>query len=393
MAVIKSQFRPHESQDSLRSDRSAGDRARHRFKVRQAIKDNIADIVAEEAIIGQSGDKVVKVPIKGIREYRFVYGDNREGVGSGEGGTQPGDKVGKAGQPGQGAQPGGGNAAGVDYYETEITLDELISLLFEDLELPELQKRNLRRIPAERNFQRKGFAKAGVRSRLDKKRTVLSRVKRKVAAVDPSQSERFPFHQDDLVYKRLRKDERPQSNAVVMCMMDTSASMTTTKKYLARSFFFLLYQFVRTRYQNVEVVFISHHVVASEVTEEQFFHKGESGGTCVSSAYNKALEVINERFHPSLWNIYAFHCSDGDNFSEDNGPAIRALEELCAIANLVGYGEIKPAQFHFYESSMMHRFKQIKADCFHPVVIRGKEDIWPSFQALLRKDTLREPVA
>ena len=100
--------------------------------------------------------------------------------------------------------------------------------------------------------------------------------------------------------------------------MDTSGSMDTMKKYLARSFFFLLYQFICTKYRNVEIVFIAHHTEANEVTEEEFFHKGESGGTFISSGYNKALEIIQERYHPSLWNIYAFHCSDGDNFDSDN---------------------------------------------------------------------------
>jgi hypothetical protein len=37
---------------------------------------------------------------------------------------------------------------------------------------------------------------------------------------------------------------RRESNAVVVCIMDTSGSMDTMKKYLARSFFFLLYQFI-----------------------------------------------------------------------------------------------------------------------------------------------------
>ena len=101
---------------------------------------------------------------------------------------------------------------------------------------------------------------------------------------------------------------------MVICIMDTSGSMDSMKKYLARSFFFLLYQFVSTKYQNVDLVFIGHHTQAREVTEEEFFHKGESGGTLISSGYNKALEIIYDRYHPSLWNVYAFHCSDGDNF-------------------------------------------------------------------------------
>ena len=64
---------------------------------------------------------------------------------------------------------------------------------------------------------------------------------------------------DDLVYRHVTTDVRNESNAVVICMMDTSGSMDTMKKYLARSFFFLLYQFICTKYQNVEIAFIAHH--------------------------------------------------------------------------------------------------------------------------------------
>ena len=87
---------------------------------------------------------------------------------------------------------------------------------------------------------------------------------------------------------------------MVLCVMDTSGSMDSMKKYLARSFFFLLFQFVSTKYQNVDLVFIGHHTQAREVTEEEFFYKGESGGTLISSGYNKALEIIHDRYHPSL---------------------------------------------------------------------------------------------
>lgn len=378
-------FRPYSGSDAFRSDRSAGDRGRHRAKVRKAIRENIADIVSEESIIGQNGDKLVKVPIRGIKEYRFVFGDNQSGIGSGDGNTEPGQKVGSA-RPGQGAQGQGGNQPGVDYYETEITLDELIEIAFEDLELPELESKKLRTIPTNRNFKRKGYTRAGVRAHLDKKRTLQSRVRRRIASRAGSAEEEFPFHMDDLIFRRLRRDDRPQSNAVVVCMMDTSGSMDTVKKYLARCFFFLIYQFVRARYANVEVVFIAHHMEAKEVTEEEFFHKGESGGTCISSAYVKALEVIRERYHPALWNVYAFHCSDGDNFPADNPQTVKAAQELAELANLFGYGEIKPATMRFYESSMLEVFKRVEADCFHAVRIQRKEDIWPAFKALLTKD-------
>jgi sporulation protein YhbH len=201
---------------------------------------------------------------------------------------------------------------------------------------------------------------------------------------------RFPFHQNDLRYKHLEMDVREESNAVVICVMDTSGSMDTMKKYLARSFFFLLYQFIATRYRNVEIVFIGHHTEAHEVTEEEFFHKGESGGTFISSGYQKALDIIAERYHPSLWNIYAFHCSDGDNFDSDNPAALRTAKQLAEICNLFGYGEIKPLGSRYYESSMLNVFRRLEEPNFQAVLIERKEDIWPSFKAFLSKDRVKE---
>ena len=155
--------------------------------------------------------------------------------------------------------------------------------------------------------------------------------------------------------------------------------MGTVKKYLARSFYFLLYQFVRLKYQKVEIVFIAHHTEAKEVTEEEFFHKVESGGTYISSGYEKALEIIQARYHPSLWNIYAFHCSDGDNFYSDNDKALSLANELCEVCNLFGYGEIKPSGSAYYSGSMLEVFSAIeKENFFHWLVDRtgvSAEDI------------------
>ena len=415
-------FRPFSSSDALRSDRSAGDRQRHRDKLREAIRDNIADIISEESIIGRHKDRVIKVPIRSIKEYRFVFGDNQSRAGTGEGETEPGQVVGKAGKEGEGSGKAG-DQPGVDYYETDVTLEELIEIMFEDLELPDMERKILREVMSERIAKRKGYRKAGVRVHLDRRRTAKARIRRMVAtgggpsssgmpgsgsSVDPSstlnpavdrssadidteegdgdENQRFPFRRDDLIYKRLVEDTREESNAVVMCIMDTSGSMDSMKKYLARSFFFLLYQFVSSKYQNVELVFIGHHTQAREVTEEEFFHKGESGGTLISSGYNKTLEIIYDRYHPSLWNVYAFHCSDGDNFDSDNANAVKAAKELCEICNLFGYGEIKPLGSHYYESSMLDMFRRIEADNFQSVLIERKEDIWPSFKAFLSRD-------
>jgi hypothetical protein len=397
--TIDSIFRPYAPSDAERSDRSAGDRARHRTKIRESIRDNIADIIAEESIIGQSRDRIIKVPIRGIKEYRFVYGDNTPGVGQGKGGTERGQVVGKGEQQGQGEDKAG-DKAGTDFYETEVTLEELIDIMFEDLELPDLERKALRQLESIRFGRRKGYRQVGIRVRLDKRRTVRERSKRLHAAqrrerlaastaLTPPEMQldrRFPFHERDLVYRHVTTDIRNESNAVVLCLMDTSGSMDTMKKYLARSFFFLLYQFICTKYQNVEIVFVAHHTEAKEVTEEEFFHKGESGGTFISSAYVKALDVIKERYHPSLWNVYAFHCSDGDNFDSDNPAALKAAKELSDVCNLFGYGEIKPLGSRYYESSMLNVFRRLDADNFQTVLIERKEDIWPSFKAFLGKD-------
>ena len=386
-------FRPYSSSDSLRSDRSATDRQRHRQKVREAVRENIADLIAEESIIGKNKDKIIKVPIRGMKEYRFIYGENAPGVGQGDGSSQPGQVVGKANGEGQGPGEGqAGDQAGVDYYETDVTLEELIDIMFEDLELPDLERKTLREIPSERVSKRKGFRKMGVRVRLDKRRTAMARIRRKVAVMrrdglsewDPEQ--RFPFHTDDMTHRHLVEDVRPDSNAAVVCIMDTSGSMDTMKKYLARSFFFLLYQFVSTKYDKVELAFVAHHTEGREVTEDEFFYKGESGGTFISSGYNKALEIIQERYHPSLWNVYAFHCSDGDNFESDNPATLRAAQELCEMCNLFGYGEIKPLGSRYYESSMLNIFRRLEADNYQTVLIERKEDIWPSFRAFMSKE-------
>ncbi|MCC6220957.1 MAG: sporulation protein YhbH [Deltaproteobacteria bacterium] len=389
-------FRPHVSGDR-RSDRSARDRQRHRQKIRNSIRDNIADIIAEESIIGHDRDKIIKVPIRSIKEYRFIYGENTPGVAQGNGDSKQGDVVQKGGDGQPDASGEAGNTPGVDAFETDITLDELVDIMFEDLELPDLQRKALKSIPSQREFKRRGYRKEGVRARLDKRRTARSRLRRKMAVtktrdLKPQDNRRFPFHHDDMRYRHVTNDVTFQSNAVIMCIMDTSGSMGTVKKYLARSFYFLLYQFIRLKYQQVELVFIAHHTEAREVSEEDFFHKVESGGTYISSGYLKALEIIEARYHPSLWNIYAFHCSDGDNFYSDNERALNAARQLCDACNLFGYGEIKPSGSAYYSGSMLEVFAGIGKDNFHSIVIEKKEDLWDGFRSFLMKDTITRPV-
>ncbi|BBB92718.1 MAG TPA: sporulation protein YhbH [Methylomusa anaerophila] len=383
------------------SDRSQRDRKRHRQLVEEAIKKNMGGIIAEESIIGQSKDKKIKIPVKGIKEYQFVFGKNNPGTGSGNGEEERGQVIGKTGEKGRLGNGQAGSDPGEDIFETEITLDELVQYLFEDLNLPDLERKKFSQVEAQRNYKRSGFQRKGIPPRLAKKRTVIEKLKRRqtvlrdqpAGATDGTEvhektQPRIPFREDDLRYFRVKEDIDYHSNAVVICIMDTSGSMDQTRKYLARSFYFLLYQFVRYRYEHVEVVFVAHTTEAKEVTEREFFHKGESGGTFISSGYAKVLEIIEARYNPAIWNIYAFHCSDGDNWPEDNPKAIDLARELCEICNLFGYGEVG---IHSWGSTIKRELEEeVKADNFVTASITAKEEIWPAFKKILEKDTTGE---
>jgi len=386
-------FREFESKGR---DRSAEDRLRHRKLIEDSIKKNISDIIAEESIIGKSKDKKIKIPIKGIKEYRFIYGQNKPGVGSGKGGEKRGDKIGKDQiEQGQGDQQAGNNE-GEDIYETEITIEELINYLFDDLDLPFMERKKFSEIESEKKFKRLGYQKKGIRPRLAKKKSMIEKIKREQATKRGKElhlskdsnddKERFPFKEEDLRYYHIRNDIKRESNAVVICIMDTSGSMNKTRKYLARSFYFLLYQFINLKYVNVEVVFISHSTKAKEVNEDEFFHKGQSGGTYISSGYEKALEIIEKRYDPSIWNIYAFHCSDGDNWREDNKKAVKLAKKLCETCNLFGYGQIT-AGGYMPTSTIKSEFKaKLKYPNFSLVTMSRKEDIIPALRDLLNKE-------
>ncbi|MBC7932410.1 MAG: DUF444 family protein [Rubrivivax sp.] len=162
-------------------------------------------------------------------------------------------------------------------------------------------------------------------------------------------------------------------------------SMGEFKKYIARSFFFWMVRFLRTKYDNVEIVFISHHTEAKQVSEEQFFTQGESGGTVVSSAYQLALDIIRTRYRPSDWNVYPFHFSDGDNYYSDNEEAVRLADELIQTCNLFGYGEIGEEGGGSYRRSSgallsIFNDRLKKRERFIGVRIDDKEDVYPALK-------------
>lgn len=376
----------------LDHDRSIEDRRRHRQLVEKSIKENLGDILSEESIVGESKNKKFKIPIRGIKEYQFVFGRNNKGVATGTGEEKRGDKI-SEGNPSQGkaGNKGAGNNQGDDVYETEITLEELLDYLVEDLELPNLDRKKYSEIITESAGRKRGYQKYGINPRLAKKKTVMSKISRKQgkkralieAGLSP-ELERFPFKEEDLRYYKVKKKPKKDSNAVMIFIMDVSGSMDSSKKYLARSLFFVLSRFIRRKYNNIAFEFISHTTVAKVVNEFEFFHKAESGGTYISSGINTALRLIKEKYPPEMWNIYPIYASDGDNWSEDNEKAMASVKEICEISNMFGYAELLPST---YSTTMYYKFnKEIAHKNFASVIIKEKKDLWDALKIMLSKE-------
>lgn len=376
----------------LDHDRSIEDRRRHRQLVEKSIKENLGDILSEESIVGESKNKKFKIPIRGIKEYQFVFGRNNKGVATGTGEEKRGDKI-SEGNPSQGkaGNKGAGNNQGDDVYETEITLEELLDYLVEDLELPNLDRKKYSEIITESTGRKRGYQKYGINPRLAKKKTVMSKISRKQgkkralieAGLSP-ELERFPFKEEDLRYYKVKKKPKKDSNAVMIFIMDVSGSMDSSKKYLARSLFFVLSRFIRRKYNNIAFEFISHTTVAKVVNEFEFFHKAESGGTYISSGINTALRLIKEKYPPEMWNIYPIYASDGDNWSEDNEKAMASVKEICEISNMFGYAELLPST---YSTTMYYKFnKEIAHKNFASVIIKEKKDLWDALKIMLSKE-------
>jgi sporulation protein YhbH len=355
------------------------DQARHNAKVKEAIKGNLQGIVGEESIITADGNRIVKVPIRSLDLPHFRFNDKRgEHAGQGAGGTQRGDVIGQEpGAAGPGKGQGAGEAPGVDYYEAEVTLDELAALVFEDLGLPFLKPKGKQLVRAE-HVRFSDIRRQGIMSNLDKRRTIRENLMRNARAGRPAFGD---LRNDDLRFKTWERDVREENNAVVIAMRDVSGSMGEFEKYITRSFYFWMVRFLRTKYENVQIVFITHHTEAKEVDEHAFFNLGESGGTKVSSAYQLAMDIIRERYEPSQWNIYPFHFSDGDNWGEvDNQRCMDLVKQMLDISSAVGYGEIQEGGRRSL-STLMSTFASIEDPRFIRVTITGREDVYPALRA------------
>lgn len=362
------------------------DQQRHQEKVQEAIRNNLPDLITEESIIMSNGRDVVKIPIRSLDEYKIRYNyDKNKHVGQGDGDSQVGDVIARdgSGQKAPGKGQGAGDQAGEDYYEAEVSLMELEEALFKELELPNLKRKEQDENVIE-NIEFNDIRKTGLMGNIDKKRTMMAAFKRNAISGKPSF---HPIYKEDLKFKTWNEVLKPDSKAVVLAMMDTSGSMGIWEKYMARSFFFWMTRFLRTKYDTVEIEFIAHHTEAKVVSEEDFFSKGESGGTICSSAYRKALELIDEKYNPAKYNIYPFHFSDGDNLTSDNARCVKLVGELMKVSNMFGYGEVNQYNRH---STLMTAYKNIKDEKFMYYILKQKSDVFLAMKSFFHKEDSKQ---
>jgi uncharacterized protein len=328
----------------------------------------------------------------------------------------------QGGGAGKGAGKASNSGEGMDEFVFQITQEEFLNFMFEDLELPNLVKRHL---TGSETFKtvRAGISNDGNPSRINIVRTLRSSHARRIAlsgssraklreaqaqlsellSTEPNNTEaiqtleseiaalqarikRVPFLDTfDLKYNLLTKQPTPSSKAVMFCLMDVSGSMTQATKDIAKRFFILLYLFLKRNYDKIDVVFIRHHTSAREVDEEEFFYSRETGGTIVSSALKLMQEVMAARYTSNEWNIYAAQASDGDNWNDDS-PLCREilLKQIMPFMQYFTYVEITPRE----HQALWAEYEQVGAafqDSFAQQQLTSAGDIYPVFRELFQR--------
>ncbi len=323
--------------------RIEADRARFREIVRGRIRQDLRRYLSTGELIGRAGNRVVSVPLPQIELPRFTFGENPKGeAGAGQG--ESGD--GADGEAAQGEAPGGaGDQPGQHILEVDLELEELAEMLGDELQLPNIEPRGVREISTD-GGRYNGLRRAGPNSLRQFRRSFRNALKRTIASglYDPRDPKVVP-EREDFRYRMRKSCPRPDSSAVVFHMMDVSGSMGREQKEVVRIKAFWIDTWLRSQYENLEVVYIVHDAVARIVDQHTFFHLRESGGTKISSAYELCLQQISERFRPEDWNIYPFHFSDGDNWSaRDTEICVTMLrDEILPRVNQFCYGQVKSA--------------------------------------------------
>lgn len=409
-------------------NKSMVNRQRFLDRYRDHIKKAVEEAVKRRSITDMEHGEQISIPSRDIDEPVLHHGQGGQRTI-----VHPGNKEFVQGEriprPESGGGGGGGGKAskdgeGSDEFVFQITQDEFLEYMFEDLALPNLVKRHLTGLDSFKSV-RAGFSTEGTPSRLNVVRTLRSANARRIALTGSSRRrlrearaelqqlrldepdnlpaialledeisrlrariERLPFLDTfDLRYNQLVKQPNPTSKAVMFCLMDVSGSMTQQTKDIAKRFFILLYLFLKRSYERIEVVFIRHHTSAKEVDEEEFFYSRETGGTIVSSAIKLMKEVLDARYPADEWNIYAAQASDGDNWSDDSPVCRRLLsEQIMPLVQYFTYVEITPRE----HQALWLEYEQVRAafpESFALQQIISASDIYPVFRELFQRRT------
>jgi uncharacterized sporulation protein YeaH/YhbH (DUF444 family) len=374
----------------------------------------------------------VSIPADGVREPGFRR--------SGEGGVHdhilPGNKRFVEGDTvdrppgGGGSAAGGDNGEGEDDFRFVLTRDEFLDLFLDDLELPDLAKRRVATVETQ-GLRRAGYTVTGSPVNLALLRSMRNALSRRIAMRRPkpeellrlreeiallekeeetserlaalreklerleSRTKRFPYIDPiDLRYRRFEPISRPVAQAVMFCLMDVSGSMTEHMKDLAKRFYMLLYIFLTRRYKHVEIVFIRHTHEAKEVDEETFFNSPETGGTVVSSALREMQRIVEERYSPDAWNIYAAQASDGDNSPNDGTTSAALLrDEILPVCQYYAYLEVgsdsdrMQTGFINHKTSLWQTYESLQEQGANLAMrkVNHRREIYPVFRELFRR--------
>jgi sporulation protein YhbH len=372
--------------DGLPHEQGTRDALHHRDRVRRKIVEQLKQRIGEEDIIASGPEKKVRVPVKGTRQWRFIY-DRGQGEGVGQGDGQPGDVLGDGTGSGSGSGPAG-DEPGEELYEVWLDMDDVEELLFSELALPRLRPRPGGQAVEEETVY-DDIARKG--PQVDKRATLRANLARnarrgtaRVGDVD----------REDLRYISYHDTPRPRQRAVVFCVMDISASMGQDRKRMARLFFYWCVQFLRRRYDQTEIVFVGHTTEAWEMAEHEFFGRVESGGTRASSAYELVGAIQRDRYPAADWNVYVLHTSDGDNFGADNARTLELIRALARECSLVGYLEVDAGGSHWGHGLSAYLEANAGAiDGFVSAAAADDRQLWPALKRFFARDAVTEAVA
>ena len=380
----------------LGSSKAVTNRKKFIDRYKRNIKRSVDAIAQKRNIKDVVNDGEVTINQDELTEPSFQYdrdSGHKKYIVPGNKDYSTGDKVAKP-QQGEGKQAGGGgdSGEGEDDFTFTLTKEEFLEIYFSDMELPNFVKKDLKEA-IHWELRRAGYTREGIPSRISLKKTFEYALARRI--VTKAQGKKPIYFDDiDIRYNHFIKHPKPAKKAAMFCVLDASASMTEEKKVIAKKFFMLLYLFLHKEYEKVDIIFIRHTHVATEVTEEEFFYAKESGGTKVSTALQLINSIIDDRYSSEEVNLYIAQASDGDNFAEDNNDTVTTIiESLLPKIQYFAYIEITDANrldlfshwggISLYELYKKHLVGNVK---FNQRYVHSAEDVYPVLRELFKKE-------